>query len=112
MRHHREKMIRIEPFLPEDYFESSSLKSAVWQYLIDHAKPTNGYFKIFLFLKDEEEFWRRVQARKDGRYRRHDLLKMRHKLATEEWHSRTLKESYKRIMKSKVRTFIYNLLIK
>lgn len=112
MKHHKDRFVEV-PYLPDDYFESTSLKKAVWQYLIDHAKPANrGDYRIYFFIKDEEEFWIRVNARKNGHFKRNNLLAMRDKALHEQRRYEQLTTEYSNIMRSRFKLFIYRLLLK
>lgn len=47
-------------------------RKAIWQYIIDHSKvQKNGYLGVQLYIMDEEDLWKRVQARRDGEFRRY-----------------------------------------
>lgn len=49
------------------------VKRAIWQYLIDHSQlQKNGYWGIQLYF-DENDFWDRVDARYNGKYRRYEI---------------------------------------
>lgn len=76
----KEPLITINPeeLMPsEDYFESNSLKTAVWQYLNDHAFITGKSRRVVFHITTPEEFWKRVKARKNGFFKREDLLELR-----------------------------------
>lgn len=62
--------------LSDDYFDALTLKSAVWNYLIDHASAIPGELRVFITVKNEQDFWRRVSARKCGDYRVKDERKL------------------------------------
>lgn len=48
-------------------------RKAIWQYVIDHAKvQKNGYLGIQFYVMNEEDFWARVQARRDGEFHRYE----------------------------------------
>lgn len=66
----------IAEIMTEDYISAQSVKNAVWQYLIDHARVVNDdrSFKVSFYVVDEHEFWRRVKARELGKFKRNDLL--------------------------------------
>lgn len=54
-------------------------EDALWQYLIDHSKvQPNGYFGIMFYVKDVDDFWRRVYARYTGDFKRYDKLEKQH----------------------------------
>jgi hypothetical protein len=77
---YKEPLITIHPdeLMPsEDYFESKSLKHAVWQYLMDHAFLTGKSWRVIFHITEPEEFWKRVNARKNGLFKREDLLDLR-----------------------------------
>lgn len=49
-------------------------KKGIWQYMIDHSrKCPGGYWRIQIFVWDEENFWRRVKYRIDGAYKRYEV---------------------------------------
>jgi len=51
-------------------------KYGVWQYIIDHKLiQPNGYIKITLFVRDKNDFFRRVSARENGEFKRYDVEK-------------------------------------
>lgn len=53
------------------------IRDAIWQYFIDHSRlEPSGFVRINFGVEDEEDFWRRVQARKDGEFFRNDVEKM------------------------------------
>jgi hypothetical protein len=65
----------------EDYFESTALKNAVWQYLIDHSQQIDGKIaKVRFCITNEQEFWRRVRARKDGKFLREEMRDFQRKM--------------------------------
>lgn len=45
---------------------------AIWQYLIDHAQPLPDGFMVTFFVNNEDDFWKRLEARYLGRYKRND----------------------------------------
>lgn len=50
-------------------------EDAIWQYFIDHSLiQDNGYFGIQFYIKDVDDFWRRVSARYYGDFTRYDVL--------------------------------------
>ena len=52
----------------------ASVREALWQYFIDHSKiQQNGYYGILFYTKDEDDFWRRVEFRYRGDYKRYDV---------------------------------------
>lgn len=59
----RDKFIRK---LPPD------VKSAIWQYFIDHAVVgKNGYLRIMFHIATESDFWQRVYFRYGGAFKRY-----------------------------------------
>lgn len=48
-------------------------KKSVWQYLIDHAKPTKTGYYVSFYTTDPNSFWHRVNARRTGRFTRNDM---------------------------------------
>lgn len=65
----------VPEFVSEEYFSIQSLKRAVWQYLIDHSHITDdeGTVNIHFYIPHEFEFWRRVKARDDGKFKRKEM---------------------------------------
>jgi len=56
--------------------ERVKLKGAVWQYLVDHSFPyKTGGFAIRFNIKNKNEFFRRVRAREQGKFKREDIDK-------------------------------------
>ncbi len=47
-------------------------KRGVWQYLIDHTVPHQRGYVIRFVVRDEDDFWDRVNSRKTGSYTRND----------------------------------------
>jgi len=112
MKHKKEKIVEVQPFLPDDYFESNELKQAVWQYLMDHSRPIgNGEHKILFVVTTPEELFRRIKARKDGKYKRYDLWK----LTQSSWRRDTqiwlLKKDVERIKSTSWGKLIYKWLL-
>ncbi len=61
-------------------------EDAIWQYIIDHSKiQKNGYYGIMFYVRDLDDFWRRVAARFYGDYARYDKLKKAHAMANIEF---------------------------
>jgi hypothetical protein len=63
----------------EQWFKTTldpNTRQAIWQYLVDHSStdPNTGYFKIYIACRDEDDFWRRVEYRWTGEYRRYNIL--------------------------------------
>lgn len=54
-------------------------KKAVWQYLLDHAKPRSKGFQISFLIPNEREFFKRVKARHRKAYKRVDKSKIKEK---------------------------------
>lgn len=49
-------------------------EDALWQYLIDHSMvQPNGYLGIQIYVKDIDDFWRRVCARANGDFKRYNV---------------------------------------
>jgi hypothetical protein len=46
-------------------------EDAVWQYFLDHARPTSRGTLVFVMpeLKSKEDLVKRIKARKQGKYR-------------------------------------------
>lgn len=50
-------------------------EDALYQFFIDHSRiQKNGYYGIMFYIKDIDDFWRRVYARYTGDYKRYDIL--------------------------------------
>ena len=50
--------------------EVKAWKKGVLQYLLDHSTPTaSGTLDIHFYIRDEENFWWRVNQRMQGRYK-------------------------------------------
>jgi len=57
-------------------------RKALWQYLIDHSRiQNNGYLGIMFYVKDMDDFWRRVYARYNGDFKRYDILEKGDRMA-------------------------------
>lgn len=54
-------------------------KKAVWQYLLDHAKPKSKGFEISFIIPNEREFFKRVKARHRKIYKRVNKNKIEEK---------------------------------
>ena len=69
-----------EYYEEEDFLSALALKSAVWQYLMDHSKVTStGSVRIFFITKSQNQFWGHVNARLYGKYKRNDLSEITQK---------------------------------
>jgi hypothetical protein len=68
------EVVEFQPLVNDDYFEIKTFKTAVWQYLLDHARHVPGNnLKIYIpITNDEDVFWKRVKARKNGWFKRVD----------------------------------------
>lgn len=52
---------------------NQNVREAIWQWLIDHSKPADtGFYHIQFYLKDEDDFWKRVHYRYTGQYERYN----------------------------------------
>lgn len=50
-------------------------EDALWQYFIDHSVvQDNGYLGIMFYVRDVNDFWRRVHARHTGDFQRYSKL--------------------------------------
>ena len=50
-------------------------QDALWQYFIDHSTiQKNGYYLILFYIRDENDFYKRLYARFTGNYQRYDKL--------------------------------------
>ena len=53
--------------------EEKITKRIVWQYLLDHSRVTaNGYIHIVMYMKDKDDFYKRVMSRMHGYKRKED----------------------------------------
>lgn len=75
MKYNRtEKAIDVLPELDREYFNIQSLKSAVWQYMIDHAQfIRKDLLLVKFFIPNNVVFWDRVWARKEGKFLRNQM---------------------------------------
>ena len=49
-------------------------EDALWQYFIDHSRiQPNGYLGILFYVKNVDDFWRRLFYRSFGEYIRYDI---------------------------------------
>ena len=91
-----------EPFIPEyvseDYFSTQSLKRAVWQYLIDHSRIVDdeGTISFHFYMPNEKEFWYRVKARDENKFKRVEMVEFQEKL---HWKHKSVQEL--RVIKNK-----------
>lgn len=49
-----------------------SRDDAVYQYLIDHARPTPGGMRVVIFLKGRYDWDSRIRSRMNGKYRQEE----------------------------------------
>lgn len=50
-------------------------ENAIWQYFIDHSKlQPNGFLGIMFYVRDVDDFWKRIWFRYTGEYARYDKL--------------------------------------
>lgn len=48
-------------------------EDAIWQFLIDHSQvQKNGYLGIQLYVRDVDDLWKRIYARKTGNFKRYE----------------------------------------
>ena len=59
--------------LTEDFYDTITLKTAVWQFMVDHFAAGPGQFQVKMFCTTEEDFWRRVNARRNRKYTTKDM---------------------------------------
>lgn len=53
--------------------------AALWQYFLDHSRiQKNGFFGIMFYIRDMDDFWKRVHARYTGEFQRYDKLRKEH----------------------------------
>ncbi len=56
-------------------------KGAIWQYFIDHSViQPNGYYGIMFYIKDLDDFWKRVYDRYTGDFKRYDISEKKSKM--------------------------------
>ena len=78
----REEAYKIQKLVKKKRHE---LKKAVWQYLIDHTTiQKNGYMGVQLYYKDNNDLWKRIHAREQGKFKRYDVIK-KEILASRKW---------------------------
>ncbi len=55
-------------------------EDALWQYFIDHSQiQSNGFYGIMFYIRDIDDFWKRLFARYNGDYARYDKLEKQHR---------------------------------
>lgn len=55
-------------------------EESLWQYFIDHSIiRSNGYYGIQFYIRDIDDFWKRLYARYTGQFSRYDKLEKQHK---------------------------------
>lgn len=48
-------------------------EDALWQYFIDHSRVmSTGYLGVLFYVKNVDDFWRRVFARANGDFQRYE----------------------------------------
>jgi hypothetical protein len=58
-------------------------QDALWQYFLDHARlQKNGYFLIFFYIKNIDDFFRRLHFRYNKEYIRYDRAEREKEQAT------------------------------
>ena len=81
-------------------------EDAIWQYFIDHSKlQPNGYWGIMFYIKDVDDFWRRLHARYTGDFTRYDKLEKKNKqdetaFNIMKWHARHMSKRTDQIRES------------
>src|SRR5690348_17299371 len=102
--------VSLPDFVSNEYFRVESVKTAVWQYLLDHAKPMDekNLFVRF-YITEPQEFWRRVKARELGKFKRTDLFNIRQKLDNKRIKEKKITDAYfQKIKTSKWKNIVYN----
>lgn len=62
-------------------------EDALWQYFIDHSQVAKtGYIHVQFFVKDLDDFWKRLYARFTGDFARYDKLEKLHTQETQSYH--------------------------
>jgi hypothetical protein len=57
-------------------------EDALWQYFLDHSKiQKNGYIGVLFYIKNIDDFWRRLYARFTGEFKRYDKLERENQMA-------------------------------
>ncbi len=51
----------------------SDIEKAVWQYIIDHATPHKYGYAVSFLAVSKEDFFKRVEARRNGTFKRQDI---------------------------------------
>lgn len=55
-------------------------EDAIWQYIIDHSKvQPNGFLGVMFYVRDVDDFWKRVNARYTGQFKRYERLDKEHR---------------------------------
>ena len=50
-------------------------EDALWQYFIDHSQVQgNGYLGVMFYVRDVNDFWKRVHARANGDFHRYEKI--------------------------------------
>jgi hypothetical protein len=57
--------------------EIKAFQEGTWQYLLDHCTPTKLGYTVRFAVRNSDDFWKRVEARKTGTFSRNDDVKMR-----------------------------------
>ena len=100
--------------------DNENFKKIIWQYIIDHSQiQSNGYYGVQLYFRDKEDFWKRVEDRKNGfkRYteEQKELISLRKQKIYRKYHQlRDSKEQYE-LQLEKIKhhgTFIEKMLLK
>lgn len=60
---------------------------ALYQYFVDHSRvQKNGYLGVQFYIRDMDDFWRRLFARFNGDFKRYDKLEKSHKQEMTGWY--------------------------
>ena len=59
----------------------ANVREAIWQWLIDHSKVEDtGFLNIRFYLKDQDDFWKRVHYRYTGQFERYNKIERESRL--------------------------------
>jgi hypothetical protein len=91
-------------------------QDALMQYFYDHSRlQKNGYWGIMFYMKDEDDFWKRLHSRYTGDFKRYDRLE-KEKKSNSFWYHNIISEKRRRIVedidkkgtiKEKIILFLY-----
>ena len=87
-------------------------EDALWQYFIDHSKvQDNSYLGIMFYVKDVNDFWRRVHARHTGAFQRYNKFQKQYTQGKREAELTRVRNLYKtKKLHKKVAFWLYRKL--